>query len=129
MGAGVKSAEFGCIWKTMFISAMCYPSNIRTKDDILKRRRYKTFYNSLKYVIPCKYCREYTRDVLEKKFPLDFRGRLSLMYSIYIWKDQINKKLINQGCKKTKISPPFKEVLNKYKQLSAKCDKKIGKCV
>lgn len=129
MVAGIKSAEFGCIWKTLFITAMCYPTFIKTKEDMLKRRRYKTFYRCLKYTIPCKYCREYTKDVLEKKFPLNFKGRIPLMFSLYTWKDQINKKLRAQGCKNTKISPPFEEVLKKYKKLTAHCDKKIGKCV
>lgn len=129
MVAGIKSSEFGCIWKTLFITAMCYPRVIKTTEDLLKQKHYKTFYGCLKYTIPCRYCREYTQDVLEKKFPLDFTGRLPLMFSLYTWKDQINRKLILQGCKRTKMSPPFEEVLQKYKKLSAHCDKKIGKCV
>jgi hypothetical protein len=131
MVQGIKSKTFGCIWKTMFISAMCYPDKIdlTNKEHVLKQKHYKTFYGSFKYTIPCKYCREYTATVLEKKFPLNFTGRVPLMHSLYIWKSEINQKLINQGCKKTKVSPPFKEILASYEKLRATCNKKIGKCV
>lgn len=131
MTAGVKSKEFGCIWKTMMISAMCYPSVIDSNNPnhVLKQKRFKRFYGSFKYTIPCKYCKDYTRDVLEKKNPLNFSGRIPLMKSIYIWKNKVSEKLIAQGCKTTKPSPPFEVILAKYEKLRAKCDKKIGKCV
>lgn len=131
MGTGVKSKEFGCIWKTMFITSMCYPEKIITSnpEHVLKQKHYKAFYKSFKYVIPCKYCREYTANVLEKKLPLDFSGRLQLFHSIYLWRDAVNKKLINQGCKTTKPSPPFNNVLSRYQKLKAHCNKTIGKCV
>lgn len=131
MVTGIKSKTFGCIWKTMFITAMCYPEkiNLNNHEHILKQKHYKTFYSCFKYTIPCKYCRDYTTNVLEKQFPLNFTGRIPLMHSLYLWKNQINIKLLNQGCKKTKPSPPFKEVLAKYEKLKAHCNKKIGKCV
>lgn len=131
MVAGIKSKYFGCYWQSFFISAMVFPEkiNLNNPEHVLKVKHYKQFYGSIKYIIACKYCREYTRDVLEKKFPLDFSGRIPLMKSLYIWKDAINNKLIAQGCDFTKPSPPFEVILARYEKLKARCNKKIGKCV
>ncbi len=128
---GVKSKKFGPIWTTMFITAKCYPSKIdyTNKTHLLKMKRYKVFYDSFKHTLPCKFCRDFVKKVLMKKYPLDFSGSVDLMHSIYIWKDQVNKKLISQGCEYTKQSPPFSTLLKKYNKLSAKCDKEKGKCV
>lgn len=128
---GAKSKEFGCYWKTFFMTALCYPDNIKknSKEHTQKMNKFKRHFNNISYVLPCKYCAEFTRNVLMKKYPLDFSGRVKLMYGLYIWKDQVNKKLIAQGCTFTKKSPPFKEVLAKYESLRATCNKKVGKCV
>ena len=131
MTVGVKSKYFGCYWQSMFLSAMVYPDKINLKvlSDKKKQKEYKKFFASFKYVLGCKFCREFIKDVLEKKYPLDFSGRIPLMYSIYMWKNSVNEKLIAQGCKVTKPSPPFKDILKKYEKLQARCSKSIGKCV
>lgn len=130
MANGIKSKEFGCIWKSMFIVAMCFPDkfNPKNKEHLQKLKHFKCFYNSLQYVIPCIFCRNFITNVLSKKLPLDFSGRINLMYSIYLWKDTVNRKLILQG-NKCIPSPPFSEVLIYYESLSAKCNKKKGRCV
>lgn len=127
---GVKSKEFGCIWKTMFIVAMCYPEryNKNIKSHVEKRKHYKNFYNSLQYIIPCKFCRDFMSSVIVPNIPLDYSGKIPLMKSLYNWKDAVNKKLIFQG-NKCNPSPPFEEVLEYYNSLQAKCDKSKGKCV
>jgi len=131
MTVGIKSKYFGCIWKNMFITAMTMPDRIdlKNKNHVLKQKRFKQFYGLFKYTIPCKYCRDYTKDVLEKKYPLNFSGRVPLMKSLYIWKKAVSDKLIAQGCDFTKPSPPFEVILARYEKLKARCDKKIGKCV
>jgi hypothetical protein len=131
MVSGIKSKYFNCYWESMFISAMVYPDRIikDNSDHIKKMKYYKQYYGSLKYILACRYCRDYTANVLEKSFPLNFSGRITLMKSLYTWKDIINKKLIKQGCDYTKPSPPFKEILEKYSKLQAKCDKKVGRCI
>lgn len=128
---GVKSKEFGCFWKSLFLASMCYPEKINENNEehIKKRRHLKNYIHSLQYILPCKYCRIFTKDVLIKTLPLDMSGRKQVMYSLYLWKDAINLKLLAKGCKTTKSSPPFKEILDKYEKMRAKCDKKIGKCV
>lgn len=125
MKSGVKSKEFGCIWTTMFIHAMGYPVKPDRKTVLL----YKRFYRSLVRTIPCKFCREFSVKVLEVKFPLDYSCREFLFKGLYIWKDQVNKKLISNGDSKTKKSPSLSTIKKKYNKLYATCDAKIGKCV
>ena len=128
MTQGVKSKKFGAIWKTMFLTAMCFPEKTTAKDATLIKH-YKSFYDSFQYTIPCKFCREFTSSVLMKEHPLSFEGRIPLMYSLYIWKDRVNKKLIAQKCDFTKPSPPFNVILKRYNGLRANCNSKKGKCI
>jgi hypothetical protein len=131
MVQGIKSKFFSCYWDSMFLSAMIYPSKIDEKNlsHLKTMKEFKRYYNSFKYIIPCKFCREFIKDVLEPTLPLDFSGRISLMKSLYLWKNRVNIKLLLKNCSFTKPSPPFKEILDKYETMRAKCDKKIGKCV
>ena len=131
MTQGVKSKYFGCYWQSMFLTAITFPGkcNPRLKEHRRKLRQFKQFYVSLRHVLPCRFCREFISDVLSKMYPLDFSGRIPLMRSIYVWKDQVNQKLISQGCKVTQPSPPFEVVLKRYNKLRANCNKNIGKCV
>lgn len=128
---GAKSAEFGCFWRSFFMSALCYPAKIDPKNPkhVKKMKYFKIHFNNISNVLPCKFCSLFTRTVLMKELPLNFSGRRELMYSLYLWKNRVNKKLIDQGCTFTKPSPPFKEILARYESLRAKCDKKLGKCV
>ena len=130
MARGVKSKEFGCIWKTMFLIAMSFPEkyNPKCKTHVKKLKHFNCFYNSLQYVVPCKFCRSFMQTLIVKKIPLDFSGRIPLMYTIYLWRDTVNRKLIMQG-NNCKPSPSFTEVLSYYDLLSAKCNKKQGKCI
>lgn len=128
---GAKSKEFGCFWKAFFMSTLCYPDkiNMNNKEHIKIMKKFKQHYNSISYILPCRFCAEFTRNVLMKKYPLDFTGRMKLMHGLYLWKDTVNNKLIAQGCTFTKKSPPFSQVVKKYEDLRATCNKKLGKCV
>jgi hypothetical protein len=127
---GIKSKEFGCIWKTMFIIAMCYPEkfNKDCESHVAKRKHYRSFYGSLQYVIPCKFCRTFMKELILPSIPLDYSGRIPLMFSLYQWKDTVNRKLILQG-NDCPPSPPFEEILQKYTELTAVCDPGKGKCI
>jgi hypothetical protein len=130
MVSGVKSKKFGCYWKSMFLTAMCYPMKLSdSKEDQLTKKRYKAWYDSFEFILPCKFCREFIRDHLSKKHPLQFTGRIELMQSIYTWKDQVNKKLIAQG-HKISPSPSFECIYNKYERIyrANSCVKKMGIC-
>ena len=131
MVQGVKSKYFGCYWDSMFLTAMIYPKKIdkKNKEHLLKKKYFKEYYNSFKYIIPCSFCRDFIKDILEKELPINYNGRIELMKSIYLWKDRVNKKLLDKDCSFTKKSPPFYVILKKYEKLRAKCDKKVGKCI
>lgn len=132
MAVGVKSKHFGCFWKSMFLVALGYPeAPSKRKIEHMKR-----FYDSLGFVIPCKFCRDFIRGVLMKKYPLNYSSRRALMKSIYIWKDQVNKKLAKQELsldpskRITKPSPSFDKIEKKYLRLQAtSCSKSVGKCL
>lgn len=131
MTRGVKSKEFGAFWKSMMMVALCFPDKIdkNNKEHILKIEHFKMFYDSLQYVIPCYFCREYIKNTLTRLYPLKYTGRIELMKGIYTWKKMVSNKLILQNCKTTKKSPPFPVILKRYEKLYATCDKNLGKCV
>lgn len=122
---GVKSSEFGCFWKSLFLVSLCLPDKIdyNNKNHLQKIRYFKRYYNSLQNVLPCSFCRVFTKKVLMKKYPLNYSGRIALMKSLYIWKKVVGMKL---GEKK---SPPFSEIRKHYEQFYATCDPKVGKCI
>ena len=127
---GVKSKEFGAFWKTMFMVALCFPNkaDLKNKFHVEKIKNYKSYFGLLKKVLPCKFCRSYIKEVLEKKYPLQYSGRVALLKSIYIWKKQVSLKLERQG-NKVGPTPPFSEIRKRYEKLYATCDTKMGRCV
>ena len=53
--------------------------------------------NGLQTILPCVYCRNSFKDFI-KKIPIEpyLIGRIELMYWLYLMKDLVNNKLINQ---------------------------------
>lgn len=114
---GVKTKEWGPhFWKTLFFAAMVYPVKIDEKIKCHKviKNNYKSFFASLKYILPCIYCIEsYRRFYLEIDIENYLDSRINLMKWIYIIKDRVNKKLIFQENEKYKEEK--KKLLDKYK--------------
>jgi hypothetical protein len=127
---GVKSKEFGSFWACMMMVSLCFPDRIdlNNKEHLDKIRHFKMYYNSLQYVIPCYFCRCYIKEVLMKRYPLQYTSRVALMKSIYIWKKNVSIKLEKQG-NFVKPSPPFQVIRKRYEKLYANCDVSVGKCV
>lgn len=120
----MNSRSFGCFWDTMFLVANNLyehfdPSN---PQHIQQKRNVTTFLYSIPHVLPCKFCRQYCMETIIPNFPLNFSGRLALMYSLYLWKDQVNKKLLGQGVDYASPSPPFGQVLQYYDSFRASCN-------
>ena len=137
LSPGVKSKTFACLWRSMFIIALGYPvKTLPKKEQVQKIRHLKEFYASLIKVLPCKFCRDFCRE-LQRDLPLQYTSRKALMFSIYRWKHEVNKKLIrqeragpNMGWGKTKPSPPFCQIEKRYLRMVAKgCSKTVGRCV
>lgn len=154
-----NTKEWGpSMWKSMFIIGTNYPVKIDddNKDHIALKKHYKSYYTSLKFMLPCKFCRDSYSDFL-KQLPIDnyLDGRRNMVLWIYKMKDLVNKKLIRQenllleleteklkndggltrakliGLQKkimyTQPSPPFKEVYDHYMSFRAKSCSKITK--
>lgn len=115
----VKSSEFGCFWKSMFLVATSLyvkydPNNA---EHVKQKRDVQCFMTSLFKVLPCSICRSYTQDVLLRVHPLDYSGRRELMLSLYCIKDAVNQKLIQQKKRGAKRSPPFATIYKRYTSL------------
>jgi hypothetical protein len=123
---GVKSKYFGVYWDSMFLTALGFPEKVENKTTL---KHYKQYFESFKYILPCKFCREFIVEKLDKEFPHDFSGRKQLIFSIYLRRDAVNKKLISQGCKTTKPSPPFEVILKRLEKKYATCNATVGKCL
>lgn len=130
------------MWRSMFMIASNYPVTIDIKNKKhLKNKRYnKDFFTGIGNVLPCKFCRR-SYKVFLKELPIKnfLNGRRDLMFWLYLIKDKVNKKLINQekdnlkkyGIKstfKTTPSPPFKKICKYYDKFRASCSDKTKTC-
>lgn len=88
-------------WKFLFTSIMGrYPLKINKNDKehiIIQKEFRHLFVDGLQNILPCVYCRYSFKDFL-KELPIrDYLiGRIELMYWLYLMKDKVNNKLINQ---------------------------------
>lgn len=126
----MQSSKFGVYWSSMFLTAMNLYEEYDPRNEThrAQRKAYRKFYNSIADVLPCRFCRETMSEKILPQYPLDLSGRRALMFTIYQWKDYVNKKLIAQGDKRTKPSPPFERVYAKWEALRARCDPKTKTC-
>jgi hypothetical protein len=124
------------MWYAMFVVASNYPLEIdnKNKAHVFKMKKHKEFFENFQYILPCKYCRrsykEFIKELPIKKFLI---SRTGLMYWVYLIKDKVNKKLIQQekmnpGKFKTTPSPPFEQVCKFYESIRASCSDKTKTC-
>lgn len=99
--SGMSTKHWGpAAWKFLFTSIMGrYPFKINMKntEHILIRNSFKNMLVSLQLVMPCIYCRESFK-VFLLELPIEpyLVGRIELMYWLYLMKDKVNTKLLNQ---------------------------------
>lgn len=109
------------LWHSLHTISFNYPIN-PTKSEKLN---YKKFIESLKYVLPCKHCRDNLKDNL-RKYPLTMKvmkDRYNFSLYIYNLHERINT-LLN---KKSGLS--YDDVRERYEHFRARCIKKIKKTV
>jgi hypothetical protein len=131
------------LWDFLFISILgAYPNKIDKYDKhhLKIRKHFKKMIYSMQYTLPCSYCRKSFKLFLKQHSIKPYlNSRLSLVYWLYLLKDLVNKKLINQENEKflklsknitdkkeletlkkqiyyTVQSPPFIDVLLHYEQ-------------
>lgn len=106
-------------WKLLHLIAYNYPTNPTLYD----KQKFGIFYNNLKYVLPCKYCRlsltSFMEDIPVEKHMESKRQLTTWVYKIH---NKVNEKLRGQGLLK-ESDPPLKEVDKIYEELlKKKCE-------
>jgi hypothetical protein len=111
-------------WQMLHLIAHSYPDH----PDIQTKRQYETFFNSMKDVLPCRFCRESTcKFMSEPEFALHpaMTSRKRLTLWLYDLHNRVNKKLRDQcSVDPNVICPPpdpsFEEVTEIYESLLKK---------
>jgi hypothetical protein len=125
-----KTKEFGHhYWYTLFTMILggSFPQKVDFKNNEHKKiiKYYKYTLEGLIYTLPCSICRKSYIDFYKKYNINKFLGsKAKLAYWLYLIRDLVNKKLINQETKLikqgklkdyiTKPSPSFKDVISHY---------------
>ncbi len=116
-GEGMLTSVWGpSLWHYLHTMSFNYPVN-PSKED---KKHYKEFIMSLKYVLPCKYCRINLRSNL-KAIPLDakaLKNRTNFSRWMYCLHEHINKML------KKKSGLTYCQVRERYENFRARCTKK-----
>lgn len=102
-------------WKLMHLVAYNYPEK-PSQEDI---NNYGMFYNNLKYVIPCKFCR-ISLDKFMTELPIEkyIGNRKRLTEWVYLIHNKVNDKLRKEGLN-DKSNPSFKFVNEMYNNLKS----------
>ena len=107
------------LWHYLHTMSFNYPLKPTSSD----KKHYKEFINSLKYVLPCKHCRENLEKNF-KKFPIKdchMKNRRVFSHYIYCLHERINKLL----GKKSNLS--YNQVRERYEHFRARCTEKENK--
>jgi len=106
-------------WKLLHTIAYSYPK----KPTFEQQRDYGIFFNCIKDILPCKYCRRSLYKFV-KNLPLeDYLGSQNKLREwMYLIHNKVNNKLRRQGLLK-KPNPPLKEIDEMYEELlKTKCN-------
>ena len=101
------------LWHFLHTMSFNYPVKPTCQD----KKEYMRFIKSLRYILPCRYCREnLTRNLKETGFSIkDMRSRESFSKFVYRLHNHINKML----GKKNSIK--FDEVRSRYENFRSRC--------
>lgn len=156
----ITTKFYGPIWFSLFIMIIGqYPVEMdwNNQEHVQVATTFYHTLTGLQYTLPCKFCRKSFSDFMKELNIKEFMdSRISMMLWLYLMKDKVNMKLLNQereyletlstSYKKGKISkaqylrekklcfntvpsPPFEEILKYYIKYRATCSAKIKKCV
>ena len=103
-----------------------------------KHKGYKSFFESLQYVLPCKACRDNYSNILQNKLPLSdsvFKSRESMAFWVFKLHNQVQRDIYNR----TQLEhdkPMYKDTytdfykaIGIYDNFRAKCTKNSHGCV
>lgn len=142
------------LWASLFIMIQGrYPVYLEEWDEEQReiRQQFCAIFKALPVTLPCKYCRaSFAQYMTETPIESYLGSRNDLMYWLYLMKDKVNRKLINQEymmyikrgriedtpsaqlrqeCFKTVPSPDFSSVVDSYEQFRAVCSPDTKSCV
>lgn len=102
-------------WKLMHLVAYNYPDK-PSKEEI---NNYGMFYNNLKYILPCKYCR-ISLDKFMSEIPLEkyIGSRKKLTEWVYLIHNKVSDKLRKEGLT-DKPNPTLKFVNEMYESMKS----------
>jgi len=119
-GDGMLTSVWGpSLWHFLHTMSFNYPIH-PTKDE---KRHYRNFILSLKYVLPCKYCRDNLRSNF-RSLPLtmsSMKSRDTFSKYIYDLHEVINKML------KKKSGLSYDNIRERYEHFRARCGKNTTK--
>ena len=125
-------------WNFLFCIAANYPVKIipGNKEHLKIKKHYIQFFKMIKDISPCRYCRQsYKQFISELRIEPYTGTRRKMLYWLYLIKDKVNKKLLEQEAKsdytgkfRTKKSPPFEQVCKRYEKFRAHCSDKTKTC-
>jgi hypothetical protein len=111
-------------WNMLQCCAFGYPINPTDED----KKNFRTFYDVIKYVLPCRFCREsYTQFIIDDDTVLNdaaLESRNTLVRWVYNIHEKVNKKLgVTYGL-------TFEDYVKRYESFRAKCvkDKIVNGC-
>lgn len=101
------------LWIALHSITFNYP--IEPTED--EKKQYKTFFNSLKYILPCQTCQQHYTETLEKKFPIEpaLINRDRLTRWLVDFHNDVNQRL-------GKPYVDYNSVKEKYEMMRGKCN-------
>lgn len=111
---GMLTSVWGpSLWHSLHTISFNYPTN----PSMEQKKQYLSFFKSLRYVLPCKYCRDnYLKNL--KRVPLSMKtmkNRKTLSKWLYLLHEEINNML----GKKSGLT--YDDVRNRYEMFRARC--------
>ena len=101
-------------WKLLHSIVENYPDY----PSINEKKIYSIFFNSIKHVLPCIYCRRSLNDYMNE-LPIEkyINSKINLCYWLYLIHNKVNDKLGVPPCD----IPSFSQVEKKYESYRAAC--------
>ena len=102
-------------WTFLHTITFNYPLDPTNED----KERYRNFFESIKTILPCKYCRQ-SFEIYMKYLPIEdfLDSREGVTYWLYRIHDLVNEKVFKDKCS-------FKNTVTKYEKIRAGCSKLI----
>lgn len=108
-------------WQLLHLVAQEYPNNANG----ITKRRYELFFNAMKDILPCRFCRESTSNFMaQPEYALHpaLRSKETLTKWLYDLHNRVNKKLRDQCAEDPRVicpppDPTFEGVSEVYEQL------------